>query len=347
MDRTQWFSLGIAIILVLAIVPGSVLAAERMGGTVVVERGETVRGDLRAVAGTVVVRGNVTGDLQVSAGSVVVTGTVDGDVMGTAGSVQIDGRVGGSVQVASGSLSVGQHAVIEGGVDAGVGSARIDGTIRGTARIGGETITVGPAANIGGDLVYDGDLQRASSATVGGTVRHEPDLVKGPGVHIPALPTGAELIFSFLANFALGALLLLAFPNFTDRTVTQIQDQPGRSGAIGLLLLIAIPIVAVLAMVTVIGIPIGLLTIPLYIVLLWTGFVLCGFALGSWVLSRTETESRWGALGLGLAVLVVLGAVPIVGALLRFIALVIGFGGLLRCLRDAYVERRTTNSTTH
>lgn len=337
-------SLLVAVALVLALLPGPALADDRAGRTVVVEEGETVEGDLSAVGGSVVVRGHVTGDVEAVAGSVVVTGTVDGDVTGAAGSVRIDGTVGGRVRVAAGSLWIGSDAMIDGDVDAAVGSATIAGTVGGTVRIGADSIDLRPSAVVEGDLAYEGTLEMGEGATVEGTVREDPDLVFGPGVRLPTVPPGVGLLYGFLAHLLLGAVLLLAFPLFSSRTVDRALDDPLRSGGVGLLLLVGIPVVAVLVMLTVVGIPFGLLGLGLYALLLWVGFVYGAFALGSLALSRVGREHRWGALALGLAVLVALQWLPVLGGLLRFVALVAGFGALLRGLYEAYEVRRGRRS---
>jgi len=93
MDRSplpppsRGIALLLALLVVLAVVPGVAAAESRSGGTVVVAEGETIDENLEAFGGTIVVHGTVNGDLSAFGGDVLVTGDVTGDVSVFAGNV--------------------------------------------------------------------------------------------------------------------------------------------------------------------------------------------------------------------------------------------------------------------
>lgn len=166
---------------VVATVPGVVAAETRTGESAAVAEGETVDG------------------LEAFAGSVVVRGTVEGDLAGAAGDVPIaeTGTVGGTVE-------------------AGAGTVRIDGAVRGDVTVGADTIVLGENASLGGDRTYDGQL-RGDRDAVAGSIERDPSL---GDVVVPEVPAVADWAFEFyglLANRALGATLLLAFPTSSRR----------------------------------------------------------------------------------------------------------------------------------
>lgn len=339
MDERLGVLLAVFLVLALAAVPAPAAAEEtRTGGTVIVEEGETIDGDLRAFAGTVVVRGTVNGDLTAFAGNVFVDGQVNGNLEAFAGNVRINGTVTGDASAAGGNVFLAEGGRIGGQFEAGAGNVGVDGEVGGAARLSAETITVGPSAVVGGDLAYDGNLDLADEARVAGDVRQEDDL--GVGVGGPVVPNWVGWAYGLLVNLLLGAALLLIFPIFSANLADRAAASPLRSGGVGLLLLVGIPVLVVLLFISLVGIPLGLVGMVLFPLLLWLGYVYGSFTVGSWLLSHTDVDSRWLALLVGLLVVSVVGLVPVLGALVQFLVLLLGLGALALGLRDRYRGRR-------
>jgi cytoskeletal protein CcmA (bactofilin family) len=311
----------ITLLVVLGGMPGLVAAdSTRAGGTVVVEADETVRGDLTATGGSVVIRGTVTGDVQAFAGS-----------------VDVEGTVRGNVQTAAGTVDVGPNAVIGGDLDGSAGTITIDGTVRGDVKAAAETISIGSTAVIEGNVRYDGKLDRADGATVAGSVTRDTSL---SGFSFgPRIPNWTFSIYGFLVNLAFAAALLFVFPRFTDGMGERTVRSPGRTAAAGLLALFGIPILLVLVAITIIGIPITIMGIFVYALAVWIAYVLGRYVVGAWILSYTDFEGRWTALLVGFVVIAVFSYLPFVGWVFEFVALLLGLGALIVGLRNAYRSR--------
>lgn len=326
-------------------------AAQTMAGTVVVGEDETVSG-LDVVAGTVMVRGTVDGPLNGVAGDVVIAETahVTGDVGVSAGSLRIDGTVDGSVSSGAGAITLSRTGAVGGDLSVGAGSVTIDGQVGGDATVGADSIVLGSTARIAGDLRYDGKLTQASGAAVQGAVVQD-DSIGGAG---PAGFSGSVLpamgwldtVYGLLANALLGALLLLALPDFSNRVADRVANAPGRTAAIGLLALIGVPFVLALVAVTIVGIPLAILGFFGYLFALWVGVVYGEYAVGRWLLGRWNAEpSRWVALAVGLLLFALLGLIPIVGGLFVLGALLVGLGALTSGIRGVYRRRRGSGAT--
>lgn len=334
----------VAFLVLLSVVPAPVAADARMGGAVVVGAGETVDG-LSVVAGTVVVRGTVDGDVSGAAGTLVIaeSATVTGDVAVSAGSVAIDGTVEGTVSGAAGSLSVGETGVVGGPLDVGAGSVVIDGTVVGDATIGTDQLVLGATADLRGDLTVDDGttIDRDPAATVAGTVARENlggvALVDWPGADL------AGTAWSMIASLLLGAVLLLAFPRFSERVTETVADQPGHSAAVGLVTLLVVPLVLLALVVTIVGIPLVLfLGVPLVVIGTWIAAVYGRIAVGAWLLARADTEDRWLALVVGVVGIGLLAMAPILGGLLEIAVFLLGLGALADQLWGRWRGRRST-----
>jgi cytoskeletal protein CcmA (bactofilin family) len=330
----------LAVILVLSVLPGPVAADSRTGGTVVIAPGETVRGDLDAFAGSVVVRGTVTGDLNAFGGDVFVAedARVGGDVSAAAGSVRIAGTVDGSVSGAAGDVTIAESGVV-GSLDAGAGSVTIDGTVRGDATVGAERLVVGSTGVVAGDLRYDAG-EFANEGTVEGRVVRDEGIVTGPQFE-PLTGIGEVVlgVYGFLVNLVLGTILLLVLPGFSSRVADRAVADPVRSGGVGLLALVGVPFVLVLFAITIVGIPITIVGALLFAVLAWVGTVYGRFAVGEWLTDLADVENRWVALLVGFLAVAVAVRVPWIGPLFELVVFLLGLGALALVTYEAYRGR--------
>jgi cytoskeletal protein CcmA (bactofilin family) len=240
----------------------------------------------------------VSGDVTVERGE-----RVDG-VFIASGDARIAGQVDGDVILLSGDVLV---------------SGRIDGDL---FTAGGEARLL-PSAEVTGDVEYGDEHPRvALDARVHGDVTKQdwPDvggLVSWVGGLVVWLAVGISLL-------VLGALLLLIAPGAADSLYARSREKIGPTIAIGIAILIVLPIAAVIAAITLVGLPlalgIGLTLLPLGAV----AYLASAYALGRRVLK--PPRQRMLSLLAGLAILRVAALVPFLGALVGLAALVFGLG---------------------
>lgn len=293
---------------------------------VVVGEGETVRGDLTATAGDVIVHGTVEGDVEAAAGSVVVTGEVTGNVEAAAGSVTIEGRVGDGVEAAAGSVDVAEGATVGDDVRAAAGTAAIDGTVEGDVQAS-ETVRLGPEAAVTGDVEYGESVDRADGATVRGTVSQSDVGWSGPNVGLTPGP-GSILLSAYwgIATLLLGGALLAVAPEFSADVASQVADEPFRAGGAGVAALIGVPSVLGVLLMSIVGIPLALAGGALFGFALWIGLVYGAYAVATAGLAAFDARNRWAALGIGVVGVEAVSLVPLAGGLLQLVVLVIGLG---------------------
>jgi cytoskeletal protein CcmA (bactofilin family) len=341
----------VAALVVLAGVTGVAAAEEvRTGGVVVIGAGETVADDLVVTAGSVIVEGRVDGDLTATAGSVVVEGVVRGDVVATAGSVTVAGTVGGDVGAFGGSVLLAEGASVGGNVEAAAGDVRLDGAVAGDALVAAERLTVGPAARLDGELRHDTDqLSVATGSVVGGGVVADTDLgftiapafgvgpvaFDGDAPDVPVVPAWVGALYGLLVNALLGVVLLAVAPVFGRRVADLGATRALRSGGAGLLVAVGVPVALVGLLLTIVGIPLSLAGLVVFLVLLWVASVYGAVVVGTWLLSLADDDgaSRWAALAIGLVVVAVVTAIPVVGGLVQAIVTLLGLGAFALAVR--------------
>ncbi|MBX0293546.1 bactofilin family protein [Haloarcula nitratireducens] len=299
---------------------------------------------VQGFAGTVIVRGTVTGDVSVASGTVHVTetGEVGGDVSAAAGTVRIDGTVGGDVSAAAGTVEISETARIGGNLESGASYISVDGAVEGDVAAGAETVVLGPNAVVGGEFRYDAETfrQDPAASVAGGVVRDDGiGSDAGPDFAEFAVPAWLGALYGLFVNLLLGVVLLAVFPAFSTRVADRVAGSPAKSGGVGLLTLIAVPLVLAVLVVTIVGIPLSLVGAFVFGVTAWVALVYGQYAVGAWALSLAGEDNRWLALLVGLVGFAVLGAIPIFGGLFQLVAFLLGLGALALALRETYRGR--------
>lgn len=311
-----------------------------------------VAGDLIAAGGQVRVEREVADDAAVAGGSVEIRGGVGEDLRVAGGTLDIDGDIGGELVAAGGTVRVADSTTVAGsawlagndvrlggkvGQDARIAGNRIalSGEINGDARLYGRDISLLPGTKINGNLSYASPnplFQDPSAQVLGQIVREEtPE-------HWETASGGARAMawfhpFFVLSMLVAGALLYLLLPGAINGIQEAIRQYPARSLLAGIALLFAVPPVAILFMITVIGIPIGLTLLALYPVMLLLGYLAAAFFVGRRAADAMKQPAQLGPgrqvlfLALALVILNLIVLIPFVGALLIFMALVVGIGG--------------------
>ena len=136
-------------------------------------------------------------------------------------------------------------------------------------------------------------------------------------------------------------VLYLLFPGFTMSAAGRIAATPWTSLAVGLVVLIVAPVVAILLMGIVLGVWIGLSLLALYLVAMIPGLLISCFFLGDWGARRlkrdvSSTGRRLISVSLVIILLGLIQLVPMISGLLTFALLVLGLGAGVLQLRANY-----------
>jgi cytoskeletal protein CcmA (bactofilin family) len=349
----------LTILLVALLVVGglpAVAGAQQAGSTgdgdsqfssvVRVDAGETYEGSIDATAASVVIAGTVEGDVSASAGSVIVTesGRVTGSLDAAAGSVVIEGTVDGDASVGAAAFELREGSQVGGALEAGAADIRLDGAVDGDVTLSADTLVVGSTATVGGSLTYAGeDVTVADDASISGSVSQQdsvelsgPDTFGAGGGSSPLsdIPGWVGPLYGSLAELLLGAVLLAAAPTFSRRLVTTGTSRALRSAGTGLLSIVGVPILLLLTAITIVGIPLSLAGLVTFLLLLWVTSVYGALIVGTNALSLADYENRWAALLVGVVVVGLLEAIPVVGGLVQFVVLILGFGAFALAAYD-------------
>ena len=142
-----------------------------------------------------------------------------------------------------------------------------------------------------------------------------------------------------LVSLIIILIVVFLFKGFVHDLVDYLQNDKGKIILYGLLGLVCIPIISLIFLITVIGLPICILLMSAYIFAITIANAIVGLAIGSYICSKTNKEKNDPTLMkiILISLLVVLGIllisnIPYIGALVSFVKIVLCFGLLLQPL---------------
>lgn len=355
--------------LVLLAVPVSLVIAQRAGEEVSVTEAKSsdqylagrvvrvtapVEGDVVMAGQELSVNAEIEGDLIAAGESVDVRNTVGDDVRAAGRTVALGGRIAGHA-VAAGEKVVleagasvgdwawfaGQNVTVDGRVGGELRAAgervEVTGEIAGDAVFAAQEIEVGPGAVIRGDLIWDSerDPAIAAEATVEGEIVQR-DLAESLGLEEDFGQPGGIVttVLFWLSVIAAAFATFLLLPGFSGSVSTRIRTMPLRTVALGIGVILGVPILVILLFATQIGWILALGLLFCFLLLLVSAMVLGIASVGQLGLQLSGKGAAAGlpvqllAIGLGVLLVLLLAQIPVLGGIVVFLVLLGGLGAI-------------------
>jgi len=329
------------------------------GGEVTVDA--TVHGDCLLAGGKIAVNDSVTQDLIVGGGDIFLRGYVGDDVRVAGGTIEIDSEVMDDLIVFGGDVLLPPQAVIHGNVvcyageltihgtvhgelKASGGEITIDGPIHGSASMSAESIEIGNRAEFGSDVSYwteEGEVDFGTSVKKGVAQFDESLSWDNEGYSAVGTFLGVGILFMFLfiaGGFLIVLLLEWAFGKWFSGAASQVVSSWSRSLGVGVIYFVGLPILILVSFMIVIGIPIGVVGLALYIFSLVFGNFVAALVLAHLWKARNQKTWNLGVTALiALAIAVVLQlltSIPFLGFLISFVVFCITYGAIILAIRS-------------
>lgn len=306
--------------------------------------------DMLVAAGTRIELKNSTfRDLLVAGTEVILDSTVENDVDAavcpmcwwSSGRFELgsNGRIGDEARLAAGAIEI--KGTVGGNLFAVARRIVISGTITGKADLRAKEIVIASGAQLGGELIAHSPStpEIAADAKVAGPLRHTPSRFD--------LPEPRELVRRMvwiavigaigvsLGIFVLGAALQIALPDLLQGAADRLSERPWGSIGRGLAWILLLHAAIFVASVTIIGIPLAVVLLAGLVILVTLGLVVAAYALGLWLRHRRKepvvplgTSGRIAWTLLGLAIILLVNVIPVIGWIFAFLAFLAGLGAV-------------------
>ena len=342
--------------------PAQVAASQmRHAESITIGKGEKINSDLFLTAARCRVDGDVDGDLYAFCESLDVNGHVTGDVIGFAQSVRVNGVVDGNIRVGCNNLTLngtlgksilafGDSIRVDSDAKAGGSATLFGGNISIDGTLGRDILSYARYLNIGGSVggrvkAHGDALSIASTAKIDGATEFKgqkpPDVASEAKLGSPIQFTKEEpkpeyrswhyymwqLIWA--AAFVLFGLVLFAVMPEFSRQATDYAERIGASLGLGVLVGCGVPIAALIACITVVGLFLGLSTLFLWYASLYFAQLIVGALIGQWLMGRTS--ELWPLIGrmiVGVLLARLCFLIPRIGIWLKLGVVIWGIGAI-------------------
>lgn len=304
------------------------------GGTLTLQ--STVGDDARLAGGTIIINSPVTDDLVIAGGNITINANVGGDLVVVGGQVVVNGNVGGSVKISAGSVTL--NGTYAGPLDIKAGELNLNGTYNSSGRfVASKTLAVqsGTVFNAPieyyqptGQMNFTSYLKNNATATYQASLAPQEKTTNWGGVAAAAMGWFA------LVTLVSAMVVMGLFIGLGGSLVGQIADDLKKHfwlrSAGGLIYFIVLPVVSLILMITLIGMPLGLLSLAIFIFSLIFAKMVTAVILAAWLVRQTKknwTGWRLWLVAVGFYIILrVLGYIPIVGWLAGALAVCAVFG---------------------
>lgn len=314
---------------------GASATEKRSGPNPTVGKEETIKGNIYLAGDRVRVEGTVDGDVFAAGKDIDIDGRVTGDVISAGRFLRIRGTVDGNVRAA------GNTEVISGTVGKNVMWFGDSTTVDATGKVGGSVTMFGGTlaidGHLGRDILFFGDEVNVNGGVGGGIDQKGHSLIIGSGAqvdgaihfegdHPASVAQGAKLASPvefkqaerkheyqdsnyylwrviWTAAFVLfGMILFLLAPKFAAETIDAAESYGAPIG-LGILVFFGVPLAALIACITVVGLPLGILTFGLWMLMLCCSEIVVGAVIGNLILGKaTDTWGMIGRMAMGFAI---------------------------------------------
>jgi len=309
------------------------------GGQIVVDG--TVHGDVLAIGGSVVISGKVLGNVRIACGQLAVSGSIGRSCTLAGANIELlpSASVGGSLVAAAGNLDLA--APVGEGIRLSAGNIRLSSSVGQGVQAAVGQMRLTSKAFIGGDLLYASseDAVIDPMATVKGEIIHKPSVVReliGSDFFEKFL-IGSRVVahlMNFLYSLGVGILFLRLFPDNVAAAIAALKKTPVKAFGFGILVLVFLPLLFLILLMTIFGIPFALTLLGLNIITFYTAKVITVlWASNQWLTKVGFKPNKIGTLAAGLAIYFGLTLIPLIGVMIAVGAMLLGMGASLLAVK--------------
>lgn len=309
---------------------------------------DSINDDVIAIAKKIEINGSVKGDVLAIAEEIKINGDVMGDVRIISRNVHINSKIKKNVNILGMDAQISGTAEIGGNILFSINKFSSNGIIKGSLKGFARNFEIGnlvegdidvtiakngsvsllPGTTIRGNLFYSSPREAivGENATVLGQINHSRSSEKAGSKKINLF----NKIISLFSLLAVGLVLLSLFKQSVRMMNEKLLNESAKCFLWGALFIIFIPIISILLMLTIIGLPLALILLALYAVILYVSQVLTGIALGRILFVKLKRPlSDLGEMILGMLLFTILVSLPIIGAPLRILGILWGTGAIV------------------
>lgn len=320
----------------------------------------TINGDVFVAGDTVVINSeNINGDIFAAASNVDVIGKVSGSLRLVGEKINVDAQVDGNAMVAGQNFRISEGSVVAGNVtffgqmlnvsgqvgrlEGAFASLLLSGTVDNDVDVylgesNTNSLNISDEAVVGGTFYYQAlnQLEVNSQASIG-EVAYNKIIKKDHSSDLQKFNFVAWL-WKFFGMLIVGMILLYMWPSIFEKSYSTVYKKPLARFFQGFALLVLTPIFCILLAITIIGVPVSIITMILWGLSLYLAGILAAWILGKFVKEKWLAKYKWSNLlvfAFGLFVYLLITKLPYLGPIFTGIIYLMAWGAIYRLFKKS------------
>lgn len=277
--------------------------------------------------------------------SVTISSKIEKDLFVAGNTITIanDAKIGRDVFAAGNVITLNSN--IPGDVSIGASKVIIKGIdIGGNLNIDAETVVIEGESSVAGRFIVNADAEISGIDRISYA---ELEKYENLDIEVTAADIMVGVILGIICLFVTFVVVLAMFPGINKKVEKELTSiQFGKDLVVGICTLIFIPFICIFLLISIIGSLAGVVLMLAYVLMLILSLAFTGFWLGKLIMEKafqSQMNPFLEAL-IGIILVKVLGMVPVFGGYVTLIAVVLGLGLIMQCLRTR-VKKSSGNKT--
>jgi len=319
----------------------------------------TIDGDLIILGSRINFSGNTSGDLTVAGADIKISGTVGDDLRIGGGQVEISGSVSDDVIIGGGRVTLTKEAKIGGDLIVGAGMVEIKGIVEGAIKGNGGSLEISGEIWGTSNVRFNQVIVKSGAKIINLTYKSPREATIEDNTEISIISfkkidrktgkAGAVAVqsfwrlLSFLGYLIVALILIKLLPKVSEKTAELCLKESWKTFLVGLVILIFIPAVAIMAMITLVGLQLGAVLLAIYTALIFLATIPVAICIGNIILKIFNKKASLALkMVLGLTAVYLVRLIPLIGGAISFIILCIGIGVIIVFFYNLYNSKKET-----
>ena len=297
-------------------------------------------------------RGSVAGDVLVVGSHVVILGSVAGDVRVVASDVELRGAISGNVSIAGRSLTLTDNASVGKNIAFAGQLFNLASAVAGDVQL----FLFDPAeSHIAKTASVDGVLTVRSTKTPtvddGARLQHAIEHTVPRAVTVSVGDMLFDRVIAFFSMLLVGLVVVHLFLRPSLVIASIMSNRPWRDVGWGIAALVLPPLIAIFLAFTVIGIPLAVMIVFVWMILLYSARVFAAVTIGLHLFAKLDRKKRFHSivlpLLLGVGIIIALGSIPFAGRIITAFITLWALGGIALFVWTFFREIHAPQSAQH
>lgn len=316
----------------------------------------TVNGDVYCAGETVNISGTVNGDVMCAGQTITISGTVNGNARLAGQTVNLSGTIADSATIGGQSVTIDTTGIIGRDLLGGSNTISINGKVARDVTMGAQNLTINGTVgrdingavdvlNVGStgvvlgsvDYTSKNELSVATGGKVAGVVtRTEPKADQKYDMRPEAVVGMAigSAFYVFIATIVFALALALMFPKILENAAVLTKKSPGKTILHGLVAWIVAPVVILILLMTVVGIPVALFALFAWTIIMMVSSSFSGYILGKLILNKSKSPIL--IMLVGASIIAVAMMIPFLNFFVFIVAGMFGTGAVMMQSRKLF-----------